>query len=177
MWWFLNMQFFFFVFLLISLCDCFCFVMSFLMTTNRTVNAIILVQRGLRFCWKNECEFLQCPPLPPPPTPPFCIDCTFLLLRFKDGSKQLCVKSSDNKLGLPSCRGSSLVQWASLVPHRWSSSSRWLLSTLLAFFFFCLAHVSIRQVGCFDHTEALETGNRLVNCEEGVVSTQALILK
>lgn len=107
--------------------------MSFLMTTNRTVNAIILVQRGLRFCWKNECEFLQCPP---PPTPPFCIDCTFLLLRFKDGSKQLCVKSSDNKLGLPSCRGSSLVQWASLVPHRWSSSSRWLLSTLLAFFFF-----------------------------------------
>lgn len=84
--------------LLISLCDC--FVNFFCMTANRTVNAIILVQRG--FCWKNECEFLQVP------LPLFhkrhrlYISAARVL---KTESEKLCVQSSDNKLGLPSTEG------------------------------------------------------------------------
>lgn len=122
----------------------------------------------------------------PPPSPLFfinCIDCTFSAARvLKDRSKQLCVKSSDNKLGLPSCRGSSLVQRAKPSASSLVIIASWFcdcLLNLLAFFLF-----SYNSSGSGASTRLRRwkldiflkmSGNRLVNCEGGgVVSTQAL---
>lgn len=88
-------------------------LLVFCMTANSSVNAIILVQRCLRFSWKNECEFLQRPLQHPPFSHKWHRLYISAARGFYDRSQLWCVKSRDNKFSAPSCRGSSLS-----VPHR-----------------------------------------------------------